>query len=238
MSLSFTGLERLEGGQRGIEGFFAGGLAPTPTPKSEDAPMPPSSADVSTKVTITSPKRHREPSPMIKPKVKVPSASSTAGHKKPRLETLHTGSKRGGLDSFLSGSGKRGEPSMSTSTQAASKAKSHEIVDLVNDDKDLQDAASNSNVQGGDEEGWTCPRCGFAPEPAEAEHDDIESRKKEERQEHEDFHFAQDLQAGDSPVRSRQLHGPTAGGAGGRVKKKKTKEEGIMAFFAPRPPKK
>jgi DNA polymerase eta len=85
--------------------------------------------------------------------------------------------------------------------------------------------------------GWKCPRCRetfAAPEEMALEAKQIFVQAQ--KQEHEDFHYALDLQDGDRPS------GPTArptlvpNGAGkGKVKKKKS--EGIKAFFTPKPSK-
>lgn len=78
---------------------------------------------------------------------------------------------------------------------------------------------------------WSCPKCGFRP----GDHLGDEE-KRGQKQEHEDFHFAQELQdAGNSPVRSTALPSGSSTSGTGVKKKKRKKEEGIKAFFAPRP---
>lgn len=54
-----------------------------------------------------------------------------------------------------------------------------------------------------------------------------------QRQEHEDYHFALDLQDGDRPSASIARSTPAPSG-GGKGKVKKKKPEGIKAFFAPK----
>lgn len=225
MSLSFTGLERLEGGQQGIEGFFGGASA------SAAKPTP----------VVNSPKRRRSPSP-VKPymmtgadsKVSSPAAAVAAGPspKKPRLPTLHAGpARKTVLESFLSGPAKRGESS-TTTTPVPALAPVHddkpvEVVDI----SDEEDSTSTGTD-------WQCPKCGFKPPQLPlgggGDDDDI-GKMAEARQEHEDFHFAQDLQqAGSSPVRSKSAVAVVKP----KAKVKKKKEEGIKAFFAPKPVKK
>jgi DNA polymerase eta len=199
MSLSFTGLERLEGGQQGIEGFFGNkpiGESPTKTE------------------TV---KRQRSSSPskstnMSKDEIKAITPMSESPRKKPRLPTLQSGSSRSktGLETFLS---KKGESS-SSSRNSPVIIEEDEIIEL--------DRPRRAEV--GDGDGWSCPKCDFKTNGGLSA---IEV--KGEKQEHEDFHFAQDLQNGVSPVRSKAVSGI------GTSQKKKTKVEGIKAFFTAKP---
>lgn len=100
---------------------------------------------------------------------------------------------------------------------------------------------------------WTCPRCRETITPPESVDVDVDVEEGEgwvarQRAEHEDWHFAVDLQAqygsvegngsgssggsrGGTPVSSTTR----AGNGAGRVsvsQKKKKKPEGIKAFFA------
>jgi len=68
---------------------------------------------------------------------------------------------------------------------------------------------------------WSCPKCNFRTEKGLSQ-----SELKGEKQEHEDFHFAQDLQNGVSPIRPKAVSG-----IGTAKKKKERKPEGIKAFF-------
>ena len=83
MALSFTGLERLEEGQQGIEGFFAN----QPALRTAGDPV------------VDQPKRSRSSSPSATPNVTLPSP------KKPRLATLHAGKRKTALDTFLAQDG-------------------------------------------------------------------------------------------------------------------------------------
>jgi DNA polymerase eta len=225
MSLSFTGLERLEGGQQGIEGFFGG--------------KPPTSASSPRKIKVDSGipvvKRSRSTSPLtrdVKPD-SLASASHPTVAKRPRLPTLHAGpSRKTGLESFLSGTStkKNGEPSSSIPT-------STRVSPLVVDEEDeaIEIIEVNSPKGVNSESGqWTCPKCEYRTTGVN------QSENQGQKQEHEDFHFAQSLQdAGSSPVRSRDASGIGTSSNGGMTKKKKIKKaEGIKAFFTPKAAKK
>lgn len=260
MSLSFTGLERLEGGQQGIEGFFAGGGGATSTARINTPKMSTSN---------DSPKRHRSPSPapmplpLVKPSVGTaspPLSPAIITNKKPRLPTLHTGpARKTALESFLatnssssgSSSSRRAESPRASASASAYEARAQaqvqdpiEIVD-VSDHEELDQESKLIRTGDADASGvednaggrWVCPKCGFRPDDDGV---DVE-RRAEVRQEHEDFHFAQDLQeAGSSPVRTMSRPSASAGAGGGvKVKKnKETKKQGIKAFFAPKAVKK
>lgn len=104
MSLSFSGLERMEEGQKGIEGFF--------------------SAKSETPVASTS-RVKIEPSP-------APSLSmETAKKPQPRLPTLHT-KKRSPLDGFLTKRGESSTSTTADVSRIASS--SSEVIDLVEDE--------------------------------------------------------------------------------------------------------
>lgn len=89
---------------------------------------------------------------------------------------------------------------------------------------------------------WTCPRCKTTFKiPEDVPPEDRAGNLKHQQAEHEDFHFATDLQNGPSPVRLSKTSGPGPGGgksgtstAVGAGKVKKKKPEGIKAFFAPK----
>jgi len=196
MSLSFTGLEKLEGGQQGIEGFFGNKPIVSGSPiKSEQI------------------KRQRSSSPSIVPKTE--SVLELSPRKKPRLPTLQSGPLRNktGLDTFLS---KNGESSTSRhSPVIIDDADEGDIVNLDHPDPNEVETSGQ----------WSCPKCEF-----KTAHGLDEQEVKGERQEHEDFHFAQDLQNGVSPIRPKVTSGIGT--------KKKKKVEGIKAFFTAKPTKK
>jgi DNA polymerase eta len=195
MSLSFTGLEKLEGGQQGIEGFF--GNKPT------------GGSPIKTEQL----KRQRSSSPSIVPKTE--SRIEISPRKKPRLPTLQSGPLRNktGLDTFLS---KNGESSTSRHSPV--------IIDDTDGDDiiNLNHPEPNEDTNSGQ---WACPKCEFKTAQGLDEQD-----VKGEKQEHEDFHFAQDLQNGVSPIRPKATSGIGT--------KKKKKVEGIKAFFTAKPTQK
>jgi DNA polymerase eta len=190
MSLSFTGLEKLEGGQQGIEGFF--GNKPTT-----------SGSPIKTEQI----KRQRSSSPSLVPKTEP--TIEISPRKKPRLPTLQSGPLRNktGLDTFLS---KNGESSSTRhSPVIIDDADEGDIINLNHPDPEEEVARSGQ---------WSCPKCEFKTAQGLDEQD-----VKGEKQEHEDFHFAQDLQNGVSPNRPKATSGIGT--------KKKKKVEGIKAFF-------
>lgn len=219
MALAFNGLERLEGGQQGIEGFFGSG-------------------QVAAKGTVTPTKsdkkrsRSSSPIPVVldpQPVAARPTSSSTADAsplKKTRLPTLHTGKERRktALDTFLANR-KTGESSTtptppppahrSNSPAAAVAPRLHVPDTKIIDDYDTE----------AKETLWTCAKCGkhFTP-PPDAESGARMALLADLKQEHEDYHFALELQEG----------GPTPRKAPAAKVKKKTKPEGIKAFFAPK----
>lgn len=160
-----------------------------------------------------------------------------ASPKKPRLSTLHSGpARKTVLETFLSG--KRGESSTQARTPTPGPA---DVVEIIDED-DGVDASDAAHANEGEVTAWKCPKCGFRLDPVdeeEADHAGSGARRLAEiRQEHEDFHFAQDLQqAGSSPVQPKRPAQALAA-QGGTTKKRKKKEEGIKAFFAPKPFKK
>ena len=198
MSLSFTGLEKLEGGQQGIEGFFGN----KPTPSTSLSPRKPDH----------SAKRQRTSSPserMASSEGAIPKAIGDT-QKRPRLPTLHTGSKA--KTDFFSNSTikKNGE----SSTQAiVPHDEDDEVIEIIESDIPPEDDVGQ----------WACPKCSFRTEKG------VEGvQQRDQRQEHEDFHFAQDLQNGVSPIRPKAVSGI---GIGTAKKKKERKPEGIKAFF-------
>jgi DNA polymerase eta len=200
MSLSFTGLEKLEGGQQGIEGFFGNKPTISGSPiKTEQA------------------KRQRSSSPSIIPKTE--STVEASPRKKPRLPTLQSGPLRNktGLDTFLSKSGES-----STSRHSPVIIDDTDEGDIIN--LESNHTESNEEAKSGQ---WSCPKCEFRTAQGLDEQD-----VKGEKQEHEDFHFAQDLQNGVSPIRPKPKVTPGIG------TKKKKKVEGIKAFFTAKPTKK
>lgn len=113
---------------------------------------------------------------------------------------------------------KNGESSTSFIQPVVAPSADDEVIEIIESDIPSSDNA----------EQWSCPKCSFRTEIGVEE-----AQQRDQRQEHEDFHFAQDLQdAGSSPVRSKTASGI---GTSTTTKKKKKKVEGIKAFFTPKP---
>ncbi|EIW67292.1 hypothetical protein TREMEDRAFT_12962, partial [Tremella mesenterica DSM 1558] len=200
MALAFNGLEKLEDGQKGIEGFFSNpsNLKRPHERLRSKSPHPPSE-EAQTSTSTPPPKGE---SPM----------------KKPRLPTLHTGKEKRKtvLETFLRNS--TNSPSLS------------EVTKVDADPPDVVSDIVVGTAEQEDAETWSCPRCKerftlsrFGSMEGE-DVVDVEERNKrmrEVQQEHEDYHFAKDLQEGVEPRRAP-------------VAQVKRKAEGIKAFFRPR----
>lgn len=225
MSLSFAGLERMEEGQRGIEGFFGTNTASAPRPTAVSTPTvsPPKPIPTKRSRSPSTPETHsgttigQNPSPV-----------------KRRLPTLHTGKGKRPLEGFFT---KNGESSKApqvnrTGPSAGDPAESAEVIVLEDDDAEAVGTISGEGSGAGEmlrraeDEGWNCPRCGKlirVPDGAE------KTALAEAKQEHEDYHFALDLQNGSSPQQTAKVRPPAKPGASAKKKK-----EGIKAFFAPK----
>ena len=216
MSLSFTGLEKLEGGQQGIEGFFGNKQATGSPIKVGSIKRPRSSSPSASRVV-----KEETPKPNL-------SVSEASPRKKPRLPTLQSGKPKTGLDTFLSLS-KNGESSSSKSTRNSpiimdmDDTEVDEIVEMAIGVKPRALQSESTLVGEDTTDHWSCSKCNFRTEKGLSQ-----SELKGEKQEHEDFHFAQDLQNGVSPIRPKAVSGI---GIGTAKKKKERKPEGIKAFF-------
>lgn len=164
ISLGFHGLERLEAGQKNIEGFFA------ITPAGE--------------VPLKSGKRSRSSSPL-----------AVAGPSEKRS---------------------RGTPSLAKPSP--------------DKDEERSSASLTPTIEsiGSVMSSWKCPRCSFRCTSAavvDGEDPLIAAQAfSEQRQEHNDYHYAKDLSEGRDPEAAKKRAG----------KGKKKKPEGIKAFFGPR----
>lgn len=195
----------MEDGQRGIEGFFAPSAK---RPRDEEG------------------KNHQ------------PSSGSTgtsgasgvdAAPKRARLPTLYTGPKTPTpLESFLAKGKKKAENG---------RTDSDEVVVLDSEPSAAPSAEPAVKPEGSAEPeetssgGWTCPRCSESFVPPDMEEEDRTDWVARQRAEHEDWHFAADLQAQYGGVQGSASS--TQGRTNGEAKKKK-KPEGIKAFFAPK----
>lgn len=221
MSLTFSSLEKMEEGQRGIEGFF-GAAIPAPLPSSTSdskiLPVPPNPTKLSTlkRARSTTP----DPPTSVSP-AKRPTVTS-------RLPPLHTGKAKNPLSGFLVKNGQSSkQPPTTTTAQPIVEDKS--VISFLDDDDDEIVGESTSSA-------WICPRC----KRKLSVESGTEQKLGDIRREHEDYHFAKDLQDGPRPK---------AGGGGGKAPDKSTKEkgkgdvksikkvkkpEGIKAFFGPK----
>jgi len=165
-------------------------------------------------------KRSRSHSP-----IPAPANEFNPSPKKPRLPTLHTVKRKTALETFLA---KKGEPSVTPALP---------IPIQIDEDEVQKEPSVIIGVNAGGQR-WICPTCSTVFIPLE-NGDGIPRPNSltEQRQEHEDYHFAMDLQDGDK--------GGGRGGSEGdgaqpkvnaKVKKKPLKKpEGIKAFFASKP---
>jgi hypothetical protein len=134
------------------------------------------------------------------------------------LPTLHTVPKPTPLEAFLS-KGKE------AAAKADADAKAAPPVEAGGEGSD-PDTQSEEQGEGG--AGWTCPRCG---EAFALPDDEWVARQ---RAEHEDWHFAADLQALYGGSGASTPHANGGGGGSARKGKKAAKPAGIKAFFAPK----
>ena len=175
IALSFTGLGRLEEGQRGIEGFFAAGSS-------------------NLEINFTDSKRSRSRSPGSASEI-------NPSPKKPRLPTLHTGKRKTALELFLA---KTGESSTASSgprfspIRIVSDDDVRPVDDVFSPDVDVPE----TEVEG---ERWVCPACKTVFTTPGEGHESKPSRSLIiQRNEHEDYHFALGLQEGDGRMGGTQ----------------------------------
>ena len=209
MALSFSGLERLEEGQRGIEGFFASGTT--------------SKFETSDSKLVIKPESKRSRSRSPKPPILEPNPSP----KKPRLPTLRTGKQKTALDSFLAknGGSSNGAHKLTTSLGLCAPtslegSKSTEVAVVPIDSPLTDDPIIMSSDR------WTCPKCGSV---FTSDNDAVQGSETQsvqfQRREHEDYHFAMELQDNDGA--RHRLKSVV------KVKKKGQRNpEGIKAFFS------
>ncbi|KAL7422809.1 N-acetyltransferase eso1 [Cryptotrichosporon argae] len=259
IALAFTGLEQLEGGQQGIESFFGNGSKhartpspPPPRPVRLVTPEPPTATTPPDVAALPAPARSSSTA-----------SASSAGPspKKPRLPTLHTGKARprSGLNAFLAPPESEARPAPGRVNAAASSSRplgaaaTHRAMagggraDRVKADGGMAEGAEADG--GGTAEQpagtWTCPKCAhtFGIEP------DAAGRARsvdEQRQEHDDWHFALELDGGGVVAGTDARTGAGTGtGAGTQASKRRDagggrpakKKKGIEAFFTKAKPR-
>ncbi|ODN78784.1 hypothetical protein L202_04339 [Cryptococcus amylolentus CBS 6039] len=232
IALSFTGLEKLEEGQQGIEGFFSTAKA---VPKSAKVDPDSSSTSSGPPDGSLSAKRAHSPAPSADPV-----------HKKPRLPTLHAVEPKTSLQAFLAKAGPSSAkplPSLSRTSsysdregRPSTEAPEVFVVDDSDDEVEAQDDGMS----------WRCAKCKkwiSRPEDLAMLEDERPGLLRAMKQEHEDWHFAMSLQNGDegNSHSSESKRRAQVEAAGSRSKEKpkttvKKKKEGIQAFFGPKRP--
>lgn len=216
ISLQFTGLAKLEAGQRGIEGFFSKGAA-----KKEEGPR--SSEEKGREV------QDHAPDPKSQSLKRERSVS-----KAPEIEAKRRKQPKG-IETFLSKSSSASNtPATPISVDSGSTSAASGSVTPVLAADGSDDAADRAvgEKEEGDESGWSCPKCSerFVL-PDHVPSSEAEEWKRATKQEHEDFHFALSLQEGGSPP--RQPRPPTSTSSSSSKPKKKGKPD-IKSFFAPK----
>ncbi|WWC71597.1 uncharacterized protein I206_105555 [Kwoniella pini CBS 10737] len=248
IALSFTGLERLEGGQQGIENFFG-----QPKPQASETlgisepelrPTVSSANSSSGNISTISNLAKRPLSPDRTPSSSSLISSAGPSPKKPRLPTLHTGTKKKmGLDAFLS---KRGEPSAVKREESPTPSlldvmvppvSTKETIVITDEDYTAKAGPSTPHVidkeVDQDDGKWICPKCNLCLSASEDLKEARGDVLKAMKQEHEDWHFAMSLQEG-SGSSSASNRARAESREVGTTKKKKKKPEGIKAFFRPK----
>nr|KIR84927.1 DNA polymerase eta subunit [Cryptococcus tetragattii IND107] len=233
IGLSFTGLEKLEDGQQGIEGFF-NNAKPKTAAESARKPSSSTTAQVISKLNSTS-KRTRSPS--------LDSFSSTStsvqllplGKDRPTKPPPLKSKK--GLDAFLTK--KASNLTSSSSHSNISTPSSASVSDLEITPSEPPQSSHISSHTKADMDSWACSECGqIFTVPEELYLGDggvglLGSMK----QEHEDWHFAKSLQDGRDSISETSAPSQSRSNVGSSLRKKgKRNVEGIRAFFRPKPP--
>lgn len=226
ISLQFTGLAKLEAGQRGIEGFFSKGTA-----KKEDGSGSESrgvkeeeAAEAKTEGAQSDGKRDG-----LKRERSASSVPETA-HRRPKAPK--------GIESFLSRpSSTPTTPVTVESDSASASGSATPVLPVAGPSDNTKPAEPNPEPKhelepegDGDETTWTCPKCleRFAlPDHVPAA--EAGDWNRASRQEHADFHFALSLQEGGSPPRRPPS---TASSSSTSRPKKKKGHADIKSFFA------
>ncbi|WVQ74905.1 hypothetical protein IAR50_004513 [Cryptococcus sp. DSM 104548] len=236
IALSFTGLEKLEEGQQGIEGFFA-----TAKPAQRSIKADPDYSSTMSRPSDGESSTKRAHSPTL-PANHVP--------KKPRLDTLNDTEPKTSLQAFLAkteASSSNSRPSISRTSslsnrdpEGRSPAGAPEV--FVVDDSDDE---AETEAQPDAKTSWKCGKCKQVlslPEELAMLEDERPDLLRAMKQEHEDWHLAKSLQdqdGGGGPAGTGRRIQSKASGSRAREKQKtgtvgKRKKEGIQAFFGPK----
>lgn len=215
LALGFSGLESGEQGQRSLEGFFAGGASRPPqgqqatsVPAAEPTTRPPFKRQTSG--SDEKARKDAAGSPVVGtegPKAKKVKKSGLYAHLE-RQKVASSGKVASPVDG---GDGDPGSHGNATSGgQTGAEVNSKQATNLSVEDGILPEA--DDSKQG---PSWTCPRCGEAihPRPRAPDHDatttsadgnkdgsDADQRLQLAKQDHEDYHFARDLEQADKEV--------------------------------------
>lgn len=222
ISLQFTGLAKLEAGQRGIEGFFSKGAA-----KKEDG----TTAKEQEMVDVKGTKEENDtPDPTSQTLKRERSASKAPEPDRKRSK----GPK--GIESFLSKSSAAStSPATPISVDLGSTSAASGSGTPVPGTEGSDKTSAEVTAQEDDEEtAWTCTKCSerFVL-PGHVPASEAADWKRASKLEHEDYHFALSLQEGSSPPRQPRPPPSSTSSSSTKTKKKKGKPD-IKSFFAPK----
>ncbi|AFR95649.2 DNA polymerase eta subunit [Cryptococcus neoformans C23] len=232
ISLSFTGLEKLEDGQQGIEGFFS-----NTTPKAAaGSTIEPSSSTIPRVISKLNSNSKRIRLPSSDSSSSIPTPVEVLPSKKARLTNQPPSKSKKGLGAFLTK-----KPSNMTSSSSHSNICTPSSASISGLEITPIEPAQSSRISSHtktDMDSWTCPKCGLTVTmPEELGLGEVQvGLLGSMKQEHEDWHFAKSLQDGggsssetSAASQERSNTGPSLG------KRGKRNVEGIRAFFTPKP---
>lgn len=233
IALSFTGLEKLEEGQQGIEGFFSN---TKPKAADESTIGPSSSTTMPRVISKLNNISKRTRSPSSDSSSTIPTAVEVLPSKKVRPMNQPLSKRKKGLDAFLIK--KPSDVTSSSSHSNISTPSSASVSDLEITPIEPPQSSRISSHTKTDMDSWTCPKCAqtfTVPDELDLGEEQV-GLLRSMKQEHEDWHFAKSLQDGgdgnggtSAPGQRRSNTTPSLG------QKEKRNVEGIRAFFTPKP---
>lgn len=222
ISLQFTGLAKLEAGQRGIEGFFSKGTA-----KKKEGTTAREEKEAEVRAV-----KEGSDTPDAKSQILKRERSASTAPEPDRKRSK--GPK--GIESFLSKSSPASNsPATPISVDSGSTSAASGSATPVPGTEGSDRVSAEVTAQEDDEEtAWTCTKCSERfglPDhvPASGAAD----WKRASKMEHEDYHFALSLQEGSSPPRQPRPPPSSTSSSSSKTKKKKGKPD-IKSFFAPK----